>query len=509
VPATYLLKDPRMRTWQRVPPIHIESWKPTECAWGALEEFIVGRTLPNVYDAVGDLATEGIGDPGVVPVPSITDPRFVLAYENTYGTLYRRLLNSLGYECPLEFPEEQSGSLARYLGAEHTQSTFVFAKEPATYGNPLLVKCDSVQTLIGNWFHESDRCFFSSNGLMYPTLQAVQAFGPKGPPASSLVAEFLGFLEGDSATIELDVADPMIGIDPVHRLTEPPPTNLFRGQQGTWRPLAPFIRQLTDASSETNEQRERIRFQVDHELFALAGYSLLATVNQALPLAAALYTKFPEKTKETLVPTPYNLLWRYGPWELEGVSRLCGYVFDVSIYLSTASWGSAKELAIFFSHLTDYAYPVPVHAAVQFVTDFVPNPLVSTTTDIMRALLYASGYFGKFADKFDVDWDEVETRVNVGEGYVFLICIPSSGPRHRRVVPISKIARFLPRPYRSIGELESEYGVAATVRPQEIASVRQASDVLSRLRAKGLWQELRRDVHSVATEEVTRVAFDR
>jgi hypothetical protein len=186
------------------------------------------------------------------------------------------------------------------------------------------------------------------------------------------------------------------------------------------------------------------------------------------------------------------------------VIRLCGDVFDVSIYLATSQWGSAQELSIFFSHLTDYAYPVPVHAAPQFVTDFVPNPLVSTTTDVQRALLYASGYFTDFAEKFDVDWDEVERRIDAGGGYVLLIRIP---PGTRRVVPISKLARFLPQPYRSVGLLESEYGVTASVRPSEIAAVEEAPIVLSRLRRAGIWQALRRDPEAVATAEAVAAAF--
>jgi hypothetical protein len=119
--------------------------------------------------------------------------------------------------------------------------------------------------------------------------------------------------------------------------------------------------------------------------------------------------------------------------------------------------------------MTDYAYPIPVHAAIQFVTDFIPNPFVSTTSDIMRALLYASGYFSDFADKFNVDWDDVEPRIEAGTGWVLLVQIPTESRGRRKIVPISKIAQYLPPPYRSIGVVEEEYGIPGSIKPYEIS----------------------------------------
>jgi hypothetical protein len=458
----------------------------------------VKEAIPSVYDALRDLGG------GHLSLPTL-EPTFVQAYENSYGTLYRHLLSSLGYPSRPEFPRDECPPLTEHLRALQAQQpmSFLFMKEPRTFGNPLLAHCGSVQTLIADWLHDSTYCLFSSNGLMYPNEDVLAQFGPPRLPASALFRWYANVRVGGMTTF--DPASP--SRDVIQPLAEPPPEHLFRGQRDMRRPLAPFVRRLVDRSPEEQAHREKTKFYVDDELLALGGDSLLATVNQALAVTCVLCHRFPERTADTLVPTPYNLLWRYGPWEPEAVLELCGEVFDVSIFLSTAQWGSAEELAIFISHFTDYAYAVPVHTSVQFVTDFVPNPLVSTTTDISRALLYASGYFTKFTDKFDVDWDAVERLIEIGPGFVFLIQIPDSGPRRRNVVPISAIARSLPSPYRSVGLLEGEYGVTASVRQEEIASIEDAGAVLSRLRAKGLWQALRRDPHSVDTHDVVRAAF--
>jgi hypothetical protein len=297
--------------------------------------------------------------------------------------------------------------------------------------------------------------------------------------------------------------------DPGDFLTSWPPKYLFRGQRSERQPIAPFIRRLIDSSPAEHRRRSEVDFYIDDQLFKFAGGSLLMAVSQALETTYSLCLTNPEITRNTLFPTPFNLLWYYGPWNFEEVYSLCGSVVDVSLYLCTAESGSREELAILFSHLTDYAYPVPVHVPVQFVTDFVPNPFVSATTDITRALLYASGYFEKFSDKFDVDWNRVEWIIEHAEGgHVYLIQIPSEGPNGRKVAPISKMASFLPRPYRTIGLLESEVGITGQIHTREITCVKEARSVLSRLKRQGLWPRLVAHPQSVDPESFANLAFN-
>ena len=499
-------------------------------------QFIVrmafGR-LPDVYECL-TRPDQGPGGVATISIPGLGDPSFVNCYENTYGRLYRRLLRSKGFSCDLEFPSSRSDEvLATLLDLHRTLKAYWFSKTEKSILNPLLVGCDPVRVLIDNWLHESDQCALASNGLMYPDMQAISDFGPGRMPSgraarTALIAmgvtdqrskgeasrqKSRGFFRSlwdfcTGTTIVPGFRDEEM-FDPGDFITAAPPRYLFRGQGTERQPLSPFVRRLVDSSPDEDRRRAKTDFYIDHQLFKFTGGSLLMTVSQALAVTHTLCHNFPDRTGNTLFPTPFNLLWYYGPWDVEEVYRLCGSVVDVSIYLCTAEWGSREELAIFFSHLTDYAYPVPVHVPVQFVTDFVPNPFVSTTTDITRALLYASGYFEKFSDKFDVDWDKVDWKINHPEGgYVYLIHIPSEGPDSRKVVPISEMASFLPRPYRTVGMLESEVGVTGRIHAREVVMVREAQSVLSRLKQNGLWTKLVVDPQSVEPEKIVKRVFN-
>jgi hypothetical protein len=93
-------------------------------------------------------------------------------------------------------------------------------------------------------------------------------------------------------------------------------------------------------------------------------------------------------------------------------------------------------------------------------------------------------------------------------GHVYLIQIPSEGPNGRKVVPISKMASFLPRPYRTIGLLESEVGITGQIHTREITCVKKARSVLSRLKRQGPWPRLVAHPQSVDPESFANLAFN-
>src|SRR5580704_632142 len=122
--------------------------------------------LPDLYECLTSYG-DGTRLP-TISTPGLGDLSFLNCYENTYGRLYRRLLQSKGFSCEADFSiakgQEVLGTL---LDLHRTRKAYLFPKAEQSIHNPLLVDCEPIRSLINNWLHDSDHCAFASNGLMY------------------------------------------------------------------------------------------------------------------------------------------------------------------------------------------------------------------------------------------------------------------------------------------------------------------------------------------------------
>lgn len=125
----------------------------------------------------------------------------------------------------------------------------------------------------------------------------------------------------------------------------------------------------------------------------------------------------------------------------------------------------------YVANLTDYELPVPLVGSGGIIRDFVPNPFVSTTTNLRTALLYASGYFNSFSDKFSVDWNDVydRCRSDGNEGVVYVLRVK------RPVLPVTREAGA-----ETLGAVEAEYAVPGTIEPHEIESAIPVRELIKR-----------------------------
>jgi hypothetical protein len=174
---------------------------------------------------------------------------------------------------------------------------------------------------------------------------------------------------------------------------------------------------------------------------------------------------------EPVLMTPFHLALFQGRHSIE---EAAGMAWEAGIKILSQSLlnlpdGFVKD---YVAHLTDYELPVPIVGSSGIVRDFVPNPFVSTTTDLRTALLYASGYFNSFSDKLNVDWGDVYDRCrseqNTGVVYAFRV--------NRPVLPVTREAGA-----ETIGAVEAEYAVPGAIASEEIVSVIPVKDLIKRI----------------------------
>ncbi|MCC6321121.1 MAG: hypothetical protein IT438_06755 [Phycisphaerales bacterium] len=169
--------------------------------------------------------------------------------------------------------------------------------------------------------------------------------------------------------------------------------------------------------------------------------------------------------------TPFHLKLFRGGHTLEEAVQAGVHAGEhvISTTLNALPTGFVRE---YVAHLTDYELPVPLVGPGGIVRDFVPNPFVSTTTSLRTAMLYASGYFSKFDDKFTVNWADVYSRCSSpqNEGVVHVVATA------RSVLPITRIALA-----DTIGAAEAEYGVPGFIAPEEIVESVPVTQLLERV----------------------------
>ncbi|MBA7583863.1 hypothetical protein ES708_25814 [subsurface metagenome] len=182
-----------------------------------------------------------------------------------------------------------------------------------------------------------------------------------------------------------------------------------------------------------------------------------------------------------VIPTPFHLLLLEAPHTDSQVLERYVDLTCEQILMMTFNVISEAELRIYIAHLTDYDLPVPVVGASGCVQDYVPTPFVSTTSNVAIAMLYASGYFKTFPDKFAVDWERVETLCSAqGEdgGLIYVI------RPQRTVLPVTELAGK-----KTLGAQEFEYLMSTCIYEEEIVAVIPVGEI-SRIFPKSDWYDI-------------------
>jgi hypothetical protein len=276
-----------------------------------------------------------------------------------------------------------------------------------------------------------------------------------------------------------------------------PPRLLFRGQQQRYEyVVSPMARALLNANTEgfrigvlgwdvgLTEAFSRSHALISHPPYweEVAGIlvpmdmgQILArfTLHVSMNLRVGLYgfgegsSSLPGKP---VLMTPFHLALFHGRHSIE---QAAGMAWDAGMKILSHSLRNLPESFAkdYVAHLTDYELPVPIVGSGGLVRDFVPNPFVSTTTNLRTAILYASGYFNSFSDKLNVDWRDVydRCRSNENTGVVYALRV------NRPVLPITREAGP-----ETIGAVEAEYAVPGGIRPEEIISVIPVKELIER-----------------------------
>ena len=252
---------------------------------------------------------------------------------------------------------------------------------------------------------------------------------------------------------------------PIRDHTVDAPSLLLRGQRGLFVPESPLVRTL-----RAPPEHPVIRFPHSAIHSSLLFY-LFSSVFEEHELDSD------GGLVKTATPTPFHLLLLQSGLDRASAHEYGRYVADV-LRIQTLNVLTEKERRLFVAHLTDYEMPVPVVTILRCPQDFVPNPFVSTTTNIGIALLYASGYFVEHNDKFGVDWSKVASLCSGAdseERYLYVIASP------RWTLPMTKLAGA-----ETIGANEHEYGIPCGVEEDEIVEIVPLRRIVDRLGAEGL-----------------------
>lgn len=283
-----------------------------------------------------------------------------------------------------------------------------------------------------------------------------------------------------------------------------PPRLLFRGQQQRYEYVtSPMARALLNANPEgfrisvlgwdvgMTEDFSKAHAAMGHPPYweevsglqvpmdmgqILARFTLHLSMNMRVGLhtglgtsLAALRTTSSNPVKPILM-TPFHLALFQGRYSIEQAAEMAwkAGMKILSHSLLNLPDGYVKD---YVAHLTDYELPVPIVGSGGIVRDFVPNPFVSTTTNLRTALLYASGYFNSFSDKLNVNWRDVYDRCksdgNMGVVYALRV--------NRPVLPVTREAGA-----ETIGAVEAEYAVPGMIEPDEIVLVIPVGDLIKR-----------------------------
>lgn len=199
----------------------------------------------------------------------------------------------------------------------------------------------------------------------------------------------------------------------------------------------------------------------------MASFTLNLSINLRVG-ASALLPHLSAQGRPVVVATPYHLALATGPrsipWAVEAARQ---YGIDLcSRLLPALSPARARSLV---AHLTDYELPVPV-SWPYFMQDIVPNPFLSTTSSLRTALLYASGLFRTFDDKYTPRWDSIARACRdlpIDRGIVYLI------RSARPALPVGAIADAA-----TIGTVEAEYAMPGGVLGDEIEAAIPACELL-------------------------------
>lgn len=367
-------------------------------------------------------------------------------YENTFFPLYQDYLKKKGLPATTSSPVQMALSVILKAGG--------FAQAVSSQDsvqNPLLVTSKTFAQLSHSRGREAKYYVLSRRGLIYDN--------------------FNDAIEDTSIGVREDI--------PVRDYTVLPPRYLLRGQRGRFLPASPLLRHLRNPP-----QLEEFRFP----------HSSIHT-SLMLYLFFSIFSDMEVDSKGDLVsyvlPSPFHLLLWQGGLDSASASEYSTYVTEV-LRIQTLNALTERERRIYIAHLTDYELPAPILTILGIPQDYVPNPFVSTTSNISTAILYASGYFVQHSDKFDVDWTRVAdlcVRQAPEGGFIYVIS------SKRWALPMTQLAGV-----DTIGAKEDEFGLPANVNENEIIGVVSVYNLVRRLGPVGLQELLRKQLSANSDE---------
>ena len=382
----------------------------------------------------------------------VTSSYLIYLYERMFFPLWMKYYRSRGLNKFAAILEDkhnayltQPSSIVSWINGSQYSVTSFSAEQDTDDDwylvNPLLINAPSLNSLAKT--RGKERIIVAGNGLVYWPEEARQIpFTPRK---------------------ERTILNRTVGYDGY----------LFRGQHKRIRPTSNCYRLLSSKPPNYELVEPNPQGQVTGTLLGNL-HNFFLYDSQRLVLQE-------KSTGLKVIPTPFHLLLLEAPHtDRHALGRYVDLICE-QILMMTFNVISEAELRIYTAHLTDYDLPVPVVGASGSVQDYVPTPFVSTTSNVAIAMLYASGYFKTFPDKFAVDWERVESLCSAqGEdGGVIYIINPQ-----RTVLPVTELAGK-----DTIGAQEFEYIMSTCIYEEEIVAVIPVGEI-SRIFQKSDWYDI-------------------